>query len=150
MLALNESLSPNRDAVAAEVLDGEAIIIDLASGIYYSMDGVGGWAWGLIEAGHSLESIVGAIVERYDTSPEEAQSDLQKLVEELIGKGLVLLSGRETPNPPLPSRLQEPRLPYASPKLITYRDMGDLLALDPGVPGLQDIPWKTADDEPRD
>jgi hypothetical protein len=37
---------------------------------------------------------------------------------------------------------QKDKLPYELPKLNIYRDMGDLLALDPPVPGLGDTPWK--------
>ena len=33
------------------------------------------------------------------------------------------------------------KLPYESPSLNSYRDMSDLLALDPPMPGLQQIPW---------
>jgi len=34
------------------------------------------------------------------------------------------------------------RLPYESPMLTTYRDMADLLALDPPMPRLEDIVWE--------
>ena len=36
----------NPDEVAAKVVQGEAIIINLATGVYYSMTGVGAAAWG--------------------------------------------------------------------------------------------------------
>ena len=36
---------------------------------------------------------------------------------------------------------------YESPKLNIYRDMGDLLALDPPTPGLEATPWKNPDEE---
>ncbi len=38
----------------------------------------------------------------------------------------------------------DPRLPYTAPALEIFRDMQDLLALDPPMPGLSDIPWKKA------
>jgi hypothetical protein len=40
------------------------------------------------------------------------------------------------------------KLPYEAPVLNIYRDMGDLLALDPPTPGLYDIAWKAPEDEP--
>jgi hypothetical protein len=40
----------------------------------------------------------------------------------------------------------EAKLPYELPKLNIYRDMGDLLALDPPVPGLGETPWKEPED----
>ena len=38
-------LVPNVAEVAAKVMDGEAILINLANGMYYSMDGAGGFLW---------------------------------------------------------------------------------------------------------
>ena len=32
-------------------------------------------------------------------------------------------------------------------RMNIYRDMGDLLALDPPTPGLGDTPWKDPEDE---
>jgi hypothetical protein len=33
------------------------------------------------------------------------------------------------------------RLPYDTPQLRAYRDMAELFAIDPPMPGLRDIPW---------
>ena len=41
MPEMPERLMPKSDQIAAKVMDGEAVIIDLASGVYYSMDGGG-------------------------------------------------------------------------------------------------------------
>jgi hypothetical protein len=148
MVPLNNALSPNPQGVAAEVLDGEAIIINLATGIYYSMDGVGGSTWALIEAGRSLAEIVAAMAARYDVSPERADEDLRKVVEELVREELVTVSDRERAAPSQPPAEQS--LPYDPPELKIYRDMGDLLALDPHLPGMQEIPWKSPAENPVD
>jgi len=42
MLKPESSLRPNEEEVASKVMDGEAILINLSNGIYYSMDKVGG------------------------------------------------------------------------------------------------------------
>ena len=44
---------------------------------------------------------------------------------------------------------QQEKAPYEIPKLNIYRDMGDLLALDPPVPGLGDTPWKDPDESSK-
>ena len=41
MLMLKHRMQPNKEEVAAKVMDGEAILINLSNGIYYSMDKVG-------------------------------------------------------------------------------------------------------------
>ena len=42
---------------------------------------------------------------------------------------------------------QQSELPYEAPTLNIYRDMGDLLALDPPMPGLADMAWKDPEEE---
>ena len=69
-------LHPNKDEVAAQVLDGEAVMINLSNGFYYSMDNVGAFIWELISSGNSLDTIVIALTQRYDVSAERAQADL--------------------------------------------------------------------------
>jgi Coenzyme PQQ synthesis protein D (PqqD) len=141
-LPSNQALSPNPQGVAAEVLDNEAIMINLATGIYYSMDGVGGSIWKLIEAGHTLEGIVAATAARYDAAPEHVAQDVRRVAEELVREGLITVSDHEPPGVADQEHTGLQKLPYRSPELKTYRDMGDLLALDPHVPGTADIPWK--------
>ena len=146
MQALHHRLRPRGEEVAAKVIDGEAIIINLANGIYYSMDKVGGLIWDLVQVGYSLEEIIVAVTERYDVSRERVQADVQELVEELLRENLVsvLENGASVEKRQLEQ--QEKHL-YEVPKLNIYKDMGDLLALDPPTQGLGDTPWKDPEDE---
>jgi Coenzyme PQQ synthesis protein D (PqqD) len=128
MVAHNQALSPNAEAVVAEVIDGEAVLIDLTTGVYYSLAGVGGSIWSLIEAGSSVERIVEAIAG-------------QKLI--VVAEGGP--AGLRDPQAP-----PDGKLPYDTPELKTYRDMGDLLALDPPLPGIREIPWTAPTEKPLD
>jgi Coenzyme PQQ synthesis protein D (PqqD) len=141
MLNTTDRLAPNREEVAGEVIDGEAIIISLTTGIYFSMDRVGGLIWSLIEARSSLQDIVATIVARHEVTSDEAQADVQRVISDLLEHRLVVVSN-EAPGPTDREPTPEQRLPYDAPRLNVYRDMGDLLALDPPAPGLKDIPWK--------
>jgi hypothetical protein len=147
MLTPKNRLRPNGAEVAAKVLDGEAIMINLSNGMYYSMDKVGGLIWEAIEQGHSLEEIVLAVLSRYAVSREQAAADVRRLSEELIKENLVVVSDQ----PPSPQTSQgsfpQQKLTYEPPRLNIYRDMGDLLALDPPMPSLEEIPWKDSSQE---
>jgi Coenzyme PQQ synthesis protein D (PqqD) len=123
-------LRPNEGEVAAKVFDGEAILINLSSGAYYSMAGVGGLIWELIERGHSLDEIAGVVGARYEVPTDLARADIERLADELVRENSVV-------DPP-----DGPKLPYVSPTLNIYRDMGDLLALDPPMPALDEIRWE--------
>jgi hypothetical protein len=141
MLQLSDRLSPNRDKVAAKIIDGEAILINLVSGTYYSMDGVGAEIWSWIEAGHALESIAAAIESRYSPTRETAESDLLSLARQLLAEELVVPPNGAPVDEPAPILDSPAEISYQTPTLHTHRDMGDLLVLDPPMPG-QDIAWK--------
>jgi hypothetical protein len=72
------------------------------------------------------------VAESYAVSPWTVRTDLEKLVEQLTAEQLVTVVGcGPVPEaPPLPRATR----PYEPPQLETYRDMEDLLALDPPMP----------------
>lgn len=146
MLNLNR-LHPNEEEVAAQVLDGEAVMINLSNGFYYSMNGVGAFIWELIASGHSLDTIVTSLMHHYDVSSERAQVDLEHLVSQLLEENLVLASNAESEPPGTSALFDGPKLTYESPKLEIYRDIGHLVALDPPMPGLKDLPWHEPNDK---
>jgi hypothetical protein len=146
MLALYDHLQPRENDVAAKVMDGEAIIINLANGVYYSMDKVGGLIWELVERKYSLEEMITATVAQYDVTRGQAQADIEELIDELLRESLVTVSEDGPKSDGKRELMQQTRLPYETPRLNTYRDMGDLLALDPPVPGLAETPWKNPAD----
>jgi hypothetical protein len=135
-------LAPNLKQLAAKVMDGEAIIINLTNGIYYSMDEVGGLVWELICDGRSLKEISAEISRGYDVSADQALADLQPLTAKLLEEDLVSLADSAEIAPPGARPEPAARLPYEAPTLHKYRDMADLLALDPPMPGQADIPWQ--------
>jgi hypothetical protein len=145
MLDKDSRLQPNVEEVAAKVMDGEAILIKLSDGTYYSMDGVGGFVWETLEANHSLAEVTAAVAARYDVTREQAWADLERLAQELVRENLVKVSNH-TGRPP--GQLGQPSqtgLSYSTPVLNTYRDMADLLALDPPAVGFEEIAWKDPD-----
>lgn len=142
MLDKNSRLQPNAEEVAAKVIDGEAIIINLSDGTYYSMDGVGGFIWENLEAERSLDDVALALTSRYDVSQERAWADLERLAQELLRENLVTLSKDGTQRAVDQALPDRQRLPYSAPALNIYRDMAHLLALDPPAVGFQEIAWK--------
>lgn len=139
--------SPNRDEVVAKVLDGEAIMINLAKGIYYSLDGAGGRIWELLEGDRSAQEMAAEIACEFDVSAERAQADVERILRELETENVIrpdpsnsqTCAGSASPSRPAAKR------PYREPKLTVYRDMADLLALEPPTPGAaQEDLWEGA------
>jgi hypothetical protein len=132
-------LSPNRANVAAKVIDGEAIILDITRGAYYSTDGSGAVIWAALEQGHPLGAILGMLEARYDGDRREIEQHLERLTEELLSEGLVISSNGHSPGAEEASgESGTPRQPFTPPTLHKYTEMGDLLALDPPLPALDD------------
>ena len=146
----NQRFETRKKEVAAKVIDGEAIIINLANGIYYSMDNTGALIWEMIENGYNLTEMVDAISSRCGVDPGQVAADVQRLTEQLLEESLLVKSINESQYAANVSVGLDQGLTYKTPQLNIYRDMGDLLALDPPVPGLGDTPWIDPDstDEP--
>ncbi len=135
MLSHDDVLFANEQQVAAKVMDGEAILINLATGAYYSIGSTGGFIWSLIERRLSVEEIVRAVTEQYEVDRSRALSDVLRLGNELRAEGLVVVSptGAITGIAPQSSGT---RLGYEAPELQKFTDMAEMFALDPPLPGL--------------
>lgn len=77
-----------RDQVSAE-LEGEAVILGLADGVYYGLDGVGALVWERLREPRSVAELVGAVTAAFDVDAETAERDLLALLRELAERGLV-------------------------------------------------------------
>jgi len=147
MLNLNQCAVPNKNEITSKVMDGEAIMINLATGIYYSMDKVGGTIWEGIEQEQQLGQILQTVLTGYEVSKDQASKDLESLVSQLLDENLIALQEKEEPLSFEKAEQARAPLPYESPILNSYRDMGDLLALDPPMPGMAETPWQTSAEE---
>jgi len=67
----------------------ETVILDLSSGMYFSLDRVGAEIWQLLTEGHRLDSIVTTMLARYEVAEDQLRQDVTHLVDELLSRGLV-------------------------------------------------------------
>lgn len=142
MLTLQSVLRLREDQIVAKVIDGEAIIINLANGVYYSMGNAGALIWELVAEGHSLEAVAAALCEAYDIDRDRARADVIGIATKLVEEQLVRVQEPPTPAQARVSAPTVPKLAYRAPQLDIFRDIGHLVALDPPMPGLKDLPWK--------
>jgi hypothetical protein len=140
-LNLDSAYAPRQD-VASELIDGEAIIIDLGTGMYFSLVGAGGRIWALLAEQRSLEEILACLLVEYEVGAEAAREDLENLVTQLLAENLIVPAQQPRPSDPVASTALAAKIPYQPVRLVIYRDMGDLLALDPPAPGLSEIVWR--------
>ncbi len=70
-------------------VEGEAILIHLQTGTYYSLNDVGTTFWELIDGAHTLGDCAAKIAAEYDAPVDVITGDLLELAEDLMKEGLV-------------------------------------------------------------
>jgi len=88
--ALDQTVRVPDDVLFRE-LQGEAVILNLASSTYFGLDGVGTRIWQLCEAHGSLRTVFDAMQREFDAPDDTLQSDLLTFVDELLARGLLAL-----------------------------------------------------------
>ena len=88
MLTLDSALAISPHAVFRE-MDGEAVILDLESGTYFGLNGVGTRMWQLIEEDGRLRVVFDRLADEFDVAGDRLEQDLLDLVSRLVDKGLV-------------------------------------------------------------
>ncbi len=89
MLAELKSFSPRSDVVHTKLDSGAAVLLDLKTHKYFSLNESGAVIWKLIESGTAISEIAEKLVEQYGIEPERAQKSTQALVERLTEAGLI-------------------------------------------------------------
>ena len=134
-MATNNHFRVNSPKVTHETLDGEVVIINLDTGIYYSTNGTGAAIWHLLDTGMSIEQIVTSMTNSYAGDPQEIETEVKTLVDKFQQESLVIAAEglRPAASHEAVAALKEAgELPqFTSPILQRYSDMEDLLLLDP-------------------
>lgn len=76
--------------VAFEVLDGEAVVLNLQTGVYFQLNEVGTRVWELLSVHGEAEPIVDALFEEYEVERATLTEDVDRLISELSEKGLLV------------------------------------------------------------
>lgn len=85
-MSLAFQVSPD---VLEQELDGETVLLDLRSDNYFGLDEVGTRVWQLLRDGKDSEAIVARMVDEFDVEIGQLRQDLEALLGELSGAGLI-------------------------------------------------------------
>jgi hypothetical protein len=77
-------------------LAGEAVILDMRSGVYYGLNEVGAKIWHLVQRPQTIQNIQSAILQEYDVEPDVCLQDIHHLLQDLSAAGLVEMSRHES------------------------------------------------------
>jgi hypothetical protein len=85
---INSRLSVPPQVMSRPVGD-ETVLLDLASGMYFGLDGVGKRIWDFVSDGKSLAETADAIVAEYEVGEEQARNDVVDFAQRLVERGLL-------------------------------------------------------------
>ncbi len=90
-VALKSRVRVHEDVLFQE-LQGEVVLLNLNSGMYFGLDPVGARMWQLIVEKEELEAVARSIVEDFEVGEAQCAADLLALVEKLESRGLVTIA----------------------------------------------------------
>ena len=73
----------------SRLVDDETVLLDLESGMYFGLDGVGQRIWECIRDGQTLGEIAALIAAEYEVDEHTAFADLVEFVTDLVERGLL-------------------------------------------------------------
>jgi hypothetical protein len=133
----------NTPAVSHETIDGEAVIINLDSGNYYSLTDAGSTIWNLVVQRVPVEEICKYVCEAYQGERSEIVRGVQELLSQLHQEDLIVpldYVPDGTFDDGIKTSIASERSQFRFPVLEKYTDMQELLLLDP-IHEVDDMGW---------
>jgi Coenzyme PQQ synthesis protein D (PqqD) len=129
-------LRVNAPQVIHETIDGEVIIINLATGNYYSVKGSGADVWDIVQSspGTDVSEIATVVARRFDHPREAIEEEVARFLDELKREELVAELDGALPVAAGADRadaIEDGAKTFEPPLLEKYTDMQDLVLLDP-------------------
>ena len=135
----------NEPTIVSETIDGEAVIIKLTTGSYYSLRHSGVTIWSAIQRSARLSDIAEAIRASFVVGEASIEAEIGTLIDSMLEEELIrpatwtALSRGDGPLVPAGTS----PIPFRAPILEKFTDMQALLLLDP-VHDVDDEGWPDA------
>lgn len=85
------SILQRAENVTFEVVADEAILIDITTGTYFSLNEVGTEFWQMLDGEQTVAQHATAIASKYEVEPDMVVADLLELAEEMAKDKLILI-----------------------------------------------------------
>jgi Coenzyme PQQ synthesis protein D (PqqD) len=146
----NQRFRVNTPTVTHETIDGEAVIINLDSGNYYSLVEAGSFIWELVEKGASASELQELVLQTYQANANDVDRGVQELLDQLQQENLIVPVDAAQAfdlTEALPSNNGHEKPSFNPPLLHKYSDMQELLLLDP-IHDVDDAGWPKPNPDP--
>jgi|HubBroStandDraft_6_1064221.scaffolds.fasta_scaffold1262042_2 Coenzyme PQQ synthesis protein D (PqqD) len=121
----------DKSKVTHDRLEDEVIIINVATGSYFSGSGSAADVWSLVSRGTSIADTVRRLAAEYSCDEETVARDVSECIDLLVERGLIQQNDE---GPDLKAQLvplRAGRTSWITPTFDEYTDMWDLIRLDP-------------------
>ncbi len=78
--------------VTWKALEGESVLLNLETGVYFTLNETGTAAWESFDGTTSLAAIGETLSQRFNVLPEQVRQDLMELTQHLRAEGLVSIN----------------------------------------------------------
>jgi hypothetical protein len=129
--------------VISETIEGETVVINLDSGIYFCLGGTASEVWEAAMAGSTLSQLAARLEARYEVDGPTIQRSLEDFLSEIQADGLLRRDPSGAPPAPTSSDRGGERTPFVPPTVQRFTDIKDLLLLDP-IHEVDDRGWPSA------
>lgn len=76
--------------VMSRLVGEETVLLDLSSGIYFGLDGVGKRIWETVADGQSLAQTIAVITSEFEVEEPQAEADVVEFASNLLERGLLV------------------------------------------------------------
>ena len=92
-IAVDATVTVNPQAVACD-LEGEVVILNLESGVYFGLNAVGGDIWNYLQTEHTIEEIIQKLLCEYRVERSRCEAEVLALLQMMSARGLVKIESR--------------------------------------------------------
>ena len=128
----------NQPPNVGEIIDGEVMVINLKTGVYYSITGAGAFAWPMLIAGATPREIGARLARQYGVDAATVDHDVDVFIGRLAGEGI--LRARHTAADAFDPVAEPPPTGFPGLGFERFDDMQALLVIDP-VHEVGDFGW---------
>lgn len=78
------------ESLVANEIDGESVVLNLATGRYFGLNEVAAAIWGWMQEPRTVEDLIGLVTSEFDVGVDVARADVEALLGQMTERGLVV------------------------------------------------------------
>ena len=76
-------------------IKGETVVLNIESGVFYTLNEVGRTIWEMVVDGQTLEAITHQLSKKFEVSPDTTRADTEKFLQRLMDEGILRIAEKK-------------------------------------------------------